>query len=85
MKNACTFLYFRNKMARLTDSEKFWVMNRMAFELGNYHRLNEKIPLNIRLEQHLRRSVSEQNRVEWWWTLRKLSAAPQFYTILRMV
>jgi len=85
MKNACTYLYFRSKMARLTDAEKFWVMNRMAFELGNYNRLNEVNLLNKQLEQHLRRSVNEQNKVEWWWALRKLSAAPQFYTILRMV
>ena len=85
MRNACTFLYFRSKMARLTDSEKFWVMNRMAFELANYNRLNELNPLNKKLELHLRKPVHEQNKVEWWWALRKLSAAPQFYTILRMV
>ena len=85
MRNASTFLYFKSKMARLTDSEKFWVMNRMAFELGNYNRTTELNQLNKLLELHLRRSVCEQNKVEWWWALRKLSAAPQFYTILRMI
>ena len=85
MRNACTYLYFRSRMARLTDAEKFWVMNKMAFELANYNRLNEKDHLNIKLERHLRRSVTEQNSVEWWLALRKLSAAPQFYSILRMV
>ena len=72
-------------MLRLTDAEKFWVMNKMAFELSNYNRLNEVNHLNKKLEQHLRCSVSEQNRVEWWWSLRKLSAAQQFYKILRMI
>ena len=85
MKNASTYLYFRSRMDKLTDAEKFWTMNRMAFELSNYNKLNELNPLNKKLELHLRRSVSEQNRVEWWWSLRKLSAAPQFYTILRIV
>jgi hypothetical protein len=85
MKNASTYLYFRSKMARLTDSEKFWVMNRMAFELGNYNRTTELNLLNKQLELYLRKPVHEQNKVEWWLALRKLSAAPQFYTILRMI
>jgi hypothetical protein len=84
MKNANVFLAFKSKMAKLTDTEKFWLMNRMAFE-ANYE-ISQTTPnvLNSKLEGLLRLPVSTQNTVEWWWALRELSCAPLFYKILRI-
>jgi hypothetical protein len=80
MKNACTYLYFRSKMNKLTDSQKFWVMNHLATYLSWEP---EKTHLDELLEAHLRCSVPVQNKDEWWWALRNLSEAPLFYKILR--
>ena len=82
MKNACTFLYFRSKIQKLPDGEKFWIMNRMIFEIQND---NNKDRLNYLLELHLKRPISELRNSEWWLKLRTLSSAPLFYKILRII
>lgn len=84
MLNACTFLYFRNKMGKLTDSEKFWVTNHMVYFLvcENAIIYNE---LNYLLRLHLSKPISEQNTDSWWMALRTLSSAPAFYKTLRLL
>jgi len=84
MKNASTFQYFRSKMAKLTDSQKFWVMNHMAYFLSCQNALCPE-HLNVMLQHHLSKSVSEQNTATWWLTLRELSSASLFYKTLRLL
>lgn len=80
MKNASTYLYFKSQMAKLTDSEKFWLTNRMVYAmvLEPY-----KTDYDNTLEMLLRQPVVIQNTVEWWRALRSVSVAPLFYRILR--
>ena len=53
MKNSSTFLYFRSKIIKLNNSEKFWIMNRMAFELQSEIKICELNYKNYLLENHL--------------------------------
>lgn len=69
-------------MGKLTDSEKFWVTNKMVYFLvcENAVVYNE---LNHLLRMHL--SKPEQNTDAWWMVLRTLSSAPAFYKTLRLL
>jgi hypothetical protein len=84
MKNACTFLNFRNKMGKLTDSEKFWVVNKMVYFLVCENAINYN-ELNYLLRLHLSKPIQETNSDTWWWALRTLSSAPAFYKTLRLL
>ena len=80
MKNACTYLYFKSQMDKLTDTEKFWLTNRMVYAF-NYQ--PTKTDLDYQLDMLLRQPIPVQNTVEWWHALRAVSGAPLFYKILR--
>ena len=88
MLNAAVYLKFQSDMAKITDYEKFYIMNRMVnfinlirnFDLTDTDYNN---PLNLKLEQHLRCTVQNQKKPEWWIQLRKLCSASLFHSTLR--
>ena len=84
MPNAHIYLSFKRKMGQLTDTEKMFVMNRIFYELTVDNLPESRLGLNARLVELFRCSVAEQNKVEWWWALRDVSAASMYHK-LRLV
>jgi hypothetical protein len=87
MKHHASYLLFKANYAKMTDSERFFLFNRLIHVLSEA-RLESQLyrydPRVAALEHHLRTPIQRIDQV-WWMQLRGLTEAPLFSTVLRQL
>ena len=87
MRHAASYLLFKRNYAKMTDSERYFLMNRIVHVLEG--ELTENVLyrshiLTMYLLRHLRVPIQYIDEV-WWMRLRPLTEAPLFSVVLRQL